>query len=416
MVFTIGKGDLFCYSTGSQRMSWLSIFPRRQPFHSSSKTQLARQRSWKDPLIGKIIAEAEPSHVYGIKTLPKLPMWGTNRIVLVGDSAHAMSPITGQGASQSLEDAQTLALLLRNMIRKFPADEVNSNSLSITIERTLSTYYDIRHRRVERIAAVGSALDESMLKTQPLAEYIRYTLFRAIDSLPIICELHIVHAQLMLTEDSTARKLVDSLNERLYGWDAKEGVESAMSKSWRYKEPYEQQRFDTGTVEVRISPESMGIIDDEFLRLKEFNEIKLNGDIRDFLEDVHSSFKSKCALNPRGPKFKKSLIHYAAMGDCSELLRFLLANGAPKDDRDQNSRTPLSWAAEYGALKSVKILLEYGAEINSKDDMFSTPLSWLVHSGVPTPQLAATEAYLRQKGAKEKGAKRSWILRKIRML
>ncbi|KAH1904002.1 hypothetical protein KXW40_005940 [Aspergillus fumigatus] len=89
------------------------------------------------------------------------------------------------------------------------------------------------------------------------------------------------------------------------------------------------------------------------------------------------------------------------MGDCSELLHFLLATGAARDDRDLNSRTPLSWAAEHGALKSVKILLEDGAEINSMDDMFSTPLSWLVHAGVPTPQLAATEAYLRQSGAQE---------------
>jgi hypothetical protein len=209
---------------------------------------------------------------------------------------------------------------------------------------------------------------------------------------------------------------VDSLNERLYGWDTKQGVEFAMSKGWTYKEAYEQQRFDLGTIETRISPKSMAIIDGEFLRLKEFNEVKLNGDIRDFMEDAHSSFKSKGALNPRGPKFKKSLIHYAAMGDYSELLRVLLANGAARDDRDQNSRTPLSWAAEYGALESVKILLEEGAEINSKDDMFSTPLSWLVHAGAPTPQLAATEAYLRKSGAKEKGAKRCWILRKIRML
>jgi 2-polyprenyl-6-methoxyphenol hydroxylase-like FAD-dependent oxidoreductase len=188
MVFTIGKRGLFCYSTGSQRMSWLSIFPRRQPFHDNPKTRLARQRSWKDPLIGKIIAEAEPSHVYGIKTLPKLPMWGANRIVLVGDSAHAMSPITGQGASQSLEDAQTLALLLSSMMRKFHANEVNSNSWSTTIERTLSLYYDMRHRRVEEIAAVGRALDKRMLKTQPLAEYIRYALFRAINRFPYISE------------------------------------------------------------------------------------------------------------------------------------------------------------------------------------------------------------------------------------
>lgn len=157
-----------------------------------------------------------------------------------------------------------------------------------------------------------------------------------------------VSMQLMLTEDSTARKLVGSLNEH-----------------WAYK------RFNSATIKIRISPESMAIIDGEFLRLKEFNEVKLNADIQDFLEDAHSSFTSKGALNPREPRFKRSLIHYAAMGDCSELLHFLLATGAARDDRDLNSRTPLSWAAEHGALKSVKILLEDGAEINSMDDMFS---------------------------------------------
>jgi hypothetical protein len=40
---------------------------------------------------------------------------------------------------------------------------------------------------------------------------------------------------LMLTEDSTARKLVGSLNERLYGWDVKEGVESVMNKHWAHE-------------------------------------------------------------------------------------------------------------------------------------------------------------------------------------
>jgi ankyrin repeat protein len=105
-----------------------------------------------------------------------------------------------------------------------------------------------------------------------------------------------------------------------------------------------------------------------------------------FLNDVHSSWASKAASNPRGP-FKRSLIHYAAMGGCSELLRFLLRNGAAKDDRDQNKRTPLSWAAEYGAFTSVKILLEHGAKINSTDDMYSTPLSWLIHASSSTAQM-----------------------------
>lgn len=92
-----------------------------------------------------------------------------------------------------------------------------------------------------------------------------------------------------------------------------------------------------------------------------------------------------------------SLIHYAAMGGCLELLRHLLRTGSAKDERDQNKRTPLSWAAEYGALDSVKILLEHGAKINSTDDMDSTPLSWLIHADPHTDQAKAIEVYLRKK-------------------
>ncbi|PKX89088.1 uncharacterized protein P174DRAFT_471801 [Aspergillus novofumigatus IBT 16806] len=48
--------------------------------------------------------------------------------------------------------------------------------------------------------------------------------------------------QLMLTEVLIARKLVGSLNERLYGWNVAEGVASAMNKDWAYA-AYKQQRF-----------------------------------------------------------------------------------------------------------------------------------------------------------------------------
>jgi ankyrin repeat protein len=151
----------------------------------------------------------------------------------------------------------------------------------------------------------------------------------------------------------------------------------------------------------RMDSYNLATIDAEFERMKDIHEIKLDDNITAFLEDAHSSFDLKTTSNPRGP-FKRSLIHYAAMGDCSELLRFLLENGAAKDDRDQNKRTPLSWAAEYGSLASVKLLLKHGAKINSIDDMNSTPLSWLIHAGVSTGQTEATEAFLRKKGAKER--------------
>ncbi|KAE8389527.1 ankyrin repeat-containing domain protein [Aspergillus alliaceus] len=149
---------------------------------------------------------------------------------------------------------------------------------------------------------------------------------------------------------------------------------------------------------MSIPLDSKTVIDGEFRRLKNIAEIWLSDDITAFLNDAHSSIESKGASNPRGP-YKRSLIDYAAMGDCPELLRHLLGTGAAKDDRDQNKRTPLSWAAEYGALNSVKILLEHGAKINSTDDMYTTPLSWLIHAGPHTDQAKETEVYLRKNGA-----------------
>ena len=105
------------------------------------------------------------------------------------------------------------------------------------------------------------------------------------------------------------------------------------------------------------------------------------------------------------------------MGNCTTLLRSLLATGAPVDDRDQNKRTPLSWAAEYGSLNAAKILLKNGAQVNSLDDMYTSPLSWLKHAGDPRHKdLEATRAYLKENGATTKGAKRAWVLSKLGLL
>ena len=83
--------------------------------------------SWDDPratLLGLVAADAgaataliEASPAVGgplpIRTLPPLPCWHADRIVLAGDAAHAVSPASGQGASLALEDAVVLARCLQ---------------------------------------------------------------------------------------------------------------------------------------------------------------------------------------------------------------------------------------------------------------------------------------------------------------
>ena len=46
--------------------------------------------------------------------LPHVPHWTRDRLVVVGDAAHAPSPSSGQGASMALEDAVVLATSVRD--------------------------------------------------------------------------------------------------------------------------------------------------------------------------------------------------------------------------------------------------------------------------------------------------------------
>ncbi|KKZ64135.1 hypothetical protein EMCG_01551 [[Emmonsia] crescens] len=167
---------------------------------------------------------------------------------------------------------------------------------------------------------------------------------------------------------------------------------------------------------MNISPASMTILNVEFERLRRIRMIRLMADVMAFLDEIQSSLPSKGISNPRCP-FGRSLIHYAAIGDCTELLVHLIEYRTEIDYLDRNKRTPLSWAAEYGSLNAVRILLKHGAKVNTIDDIYCTPLTWLVKAGdVESGSLAATEAYLRKKGARRRGLIRAWFLNKLGLL
>ena len=67
-------------------------------------------RDWPDPLPGLIDA-AEPDRMttIALTEVPPPRRLARGRVVLIGDSAHAMRPIFGQGAALAMEDAITLA-------------------------------------------------------------------------------------------------------------------------------------------------------------------------------------------------------------------------------------------------------------------------------------------------------------------
>jgi FAD-dependent urate hydroxylase len=73
--------------------------------------------------------------------MPHVRTWRRDRMVIIGDAAHAAAPASGQGASMAIEDAVVLAKSLRE---------------TSSISAALATYEAVRRPRVERVVEYGA--------------------------------------------------------------------------------------------------------------------------------------------------------------------------------------------------------------------------------------------------------------------
>ncbi|MFJ4657265.1 FAD-dependent monooxygenase [Nocardia sp. NPDC088792] len=111
---------------------------------------------WDDQ-IGAIIETMDDTFRWGIYDRAPRQTWSTDRVTLLGDSAHAVTPHLGQGANQAIEDAITLAVLLEHAR---PAD----------VPERLRRYEDLRmdrNRQVREGAREAGALYRTTEFTPP---------------------------------------------------------------------------------------------------------------------------------------------------------------------------------------------------------------------------------------------------------
>ena len=61
------------------------------------------------PAVAEMVGATDVGARWALHDLAPLARWHTDRVVLMGDAAHAMVPHQGQGANQTIEDAIVLA-------------------------------------------------------------------------------------------------------------------------------------------------------------------------------------------------------------------------------------------------------------------------------------------------------------------
>jgi 2-polyprenyl-6-methoxyphenol hydroxylase-like FAD-dependent oxidoreductase len=151
MVF--GKRAFFAYQVDDEgRTGWFANLPHPTPM-PLAEARAVGAAAWLPVLRDTfaqdrspapvILAKADPERMVitgALEDLPTVPTWSRGRMVLVGDSAHATSPSSGQGASISIESAIQLARCLRDLP---------------TVPEAFAAYEGLRRARVERIIAGG---------------------------------------------------------------------------------------------------------------------------------------------------------------------------------------------------------------------------------------------------------------------
>lgn len=162
---TWGPGALFGVVPMRDRRTYCYATARVPAGGRAAGTELDELRTrfggWHDS-IREMLTAATPELVLrnDLYWLPPLSSYVRGRVVLLGDAAHAMTPHLGQGGGQALEDAATLATLLRP---GSDVDEALRRYDELRLRRTRAMV--IRSRRVGRLATLRSPVAAAIRDT-----------------------------------------------------------------------------------------------------------------------------------------------------------------------------------------------------------------------------------------------------------
>jgi 2-polyprenyl-6-methoxyphenol hydroxylase-like FAD-dependent oxidoreductase len=151
MQMFFGKRCFFCYVPVTGGEVWWFANPARSREPTKADLAAITEAQWRAELRQLFVADETPAleiidstptitSGWATYDFPTVPHWHRDRMIIIGDAAHAASPSSGQGASMAIEDGIVLATCLR--------DEP-------TVAGAFTAYEKRRRVRVERVVAQG---------------------------------------------------------------------------------------------------------------------------------------------------------------------------------------------------------------------------------------------------------------------
>jgi FAD-dependent urate hydroxylase len=166
MVF--GRRAFFGWTVAPDGDTWWFANPPRLDEPAPGEVEAITPAQWRAQLLELFEDDRTPAaelvaathtELRGWPTydVPRVPRWHRDRMIVIGDAAHATSPASGQGASMALEDAVVLAQCLRD----FPS-----------VPAAFDAFVARRRERVERIVAFGNRWSNTKA-AGPVARVVR---------------------------------------------------------------------------------------------------------------------------------------------------------------------------------------------------------------------------------------------------
>ncbi|MBD0383075.1 FAD-dependent monooxygenase [Paenibacillus sedimenti] len=176
-----GRGKRFGYShLGQDRIFWFAAINapanQRIPQEQLKEEVLRHFHGWFDPIEAVVQAtDADAILSHDIFDREPLERWSQGSITLLGDAAHPMLPILGQGGAQAMEDALVLAQCLQG---------------DVDVTRGLRNYEQIRIPRTCRVVRQSRKMGRMVQLDNPLAIGIRNQILRLMPEQIQMNQLH----------------------------------------------------------------------------------------------------------------------------------------------------------------------------------------------------------------------------------